>query len=405
MVSIAVRPAASPGAAVIPRQPGHAMRPVIVFEGNDNALSIVRRLGRRSIPVYVLNDPNADVQYSRYARRLPVSTSSPFPQAAIEFLTGAASDDYTGAILLAASDQALTVVARHRKQLEKKFLLDLSNPTAQEGMLDKLTTYRIADAAGVPTPQYWQVDDRSELEGLRASLVYPLIVKPRHSHQFVRKFKSKFVVVHTFDELLRAYDVVTEANIDVLLVEMIPGPDSRLCSYYTYLDEEGNALFDFTKRIVRRYPMNMGLATYHVTDHVEGIKKPSLRLFRRAGLLGLANAEFKYDVRDDTLKLIECNARFTAANALLDKAGLDLSSLVYNRLADLPLPRLDHFRDNVTLWDPFRDYKAYRELRARGELTVFEWLRGVFRPQVFAGFNWSDPSPGIARLRRRILKS
>ncbi|MEO8494846.1 MAG: hypothetical protein ABI614_07230 [Planctomycetota bacterium] len=378
--------------------------PAIVFGGNDNALSIVRSLGRRSIPVYVLNEPQADVQYSRYARRLPVSTKLPFQQAAIDFLTGSESDVYAGAVLLAASDAALQSIAEHRPELEHKFRLDLSNPVAQQKMLDKLATYHIADAAGVPTPRYWQARSLTDLDACRDELVFPLIVKPVHSHLFQQKFKTKFIVVQTFEELLRAYNVVDEAQIEVLLVELIPGPDSALCSYYTYLDEVGNSLFDFTKRIIRRFPTNMGLATYHVTDHVDGVKEPALRLFRQAGLRGLANAEFKLDVRDNTLKLIECNARFTAANGLIAKAGLDLSSLVYNRLVSLPLPCLDDYRDNVTLWDPFRDFKAYRELRSRGELTMFGWLRSVTRPHMFPGFNWSDPRPGIARLRRRVFK-
>ena len=60
-----------------------------------------------------------------------------------------------------------------------------------------------------------------------------------------------------------------ESGVDFLLMEMIPGPDSVLCSYYTYIDDAGSPLFDFTKRIIRRGTKNMGIATYHITDHVE----------------------------------------------------------------------------------------------------------------------------------------
>ncbi len=402
-VSTAVQPVAHERSS-LSDVAGRSLPPAIVFHGNDNALSIVRSLGRRSIPVYVLNEWNADVQYSRYARRLPITRELPFEEAAIQFLMSSESDPYAGSVLFAASDDALQTIAKHRPALENKFRLDLSNPVAQEHMLDKLTTYRIADAADVPTPRYWQAQSRQELDRCRHELVFPLIVKPVLSHLFQRKFKSKFIVVETFDELLQAYEVVNEAQIEVLLVELIPGPDSALCSYYTYLDKAGDSLFDFTKRIIRRFPTNMGLATYHVTDHVDGVKEPALRLFRQAGLRGLANAEFKYDERDNTLKLIECNARFTAANALIAKAGFDLTGLVYNRLVDLPPPSFDSYRDNVTLWDPLRDYKAYRELHSRGELTLTSWVRSVLRPHMFPGFNWSDPRPGLARLRRRLRK-
>jgi len=187
-------------------------------------------------------------------------------------------------------------------------------------------------------------------------------------------------------------------------VETIPGPDSRLCSYYTYLDEEGTPLFDFTKRVIRRHPVNMGLATYHVTDQVDGVRAPALKLFRQVGLRGLANAEFKLDHRDGRLKLMECNARFTAANALVAKAGFDLASFVYNRAVGIPQAPLTRFRSRVHMWDPIRDFRAYRELSQRGELTFLGWLRSVIRPQVFPAFSWSDPVPAIVRLTRRFGK-
>jgi predicted ATP-grasp superfamily ATP-dependent carboligase len=354
----------------------------------------------------LLNQPSAEVKYSRYAELLPISTSAPFIEAAIDFLTSESSDAYAGAVLLAASDDALEAIARHRDQLAMKYRLDISNPNAQLTMLDKLATYQIAEAADVPTPRFWRLAADADVTGLRGELDFPLIVKPIHSHAFQKKFPPnvKFLVADDFDDLARALCRTRDAGIDVLLLEKIPGPDSALCSYYTYLDEDGAPLFDFTKRIIRRYPKNMGLATYHVTDHVEGIKESALGLFREAGLRGLANAEFKYDERDRTLKLIECNARFTAANGLLARAGLDLTSLVYNRLVGLPLPPLNHYRDNVTLWDPLRDYLAYRDLSRDGEMSFRQWVYSVMRPHVFPCFAWSDPCPALARLWRRVRK-
>ena len=64
----------------------------------------------------------------------------------------------------------------------------------------------------------------------------------------------------------------------------------------------------------------------------------ALRLFRHVGLRGLANVEFKLDPRDGQYKLIECNARFTAANGLVAKSGIDLGRFVYCRAVGLPLP-------------------------------------------------------------------
>jgi D-aspartate ligase len=69
----------------------------------------------------------------------------------------------------------------------------------------------------------------------------------------------------------------------------------------------------------------MGPATCHATDHVPDVKNLALRLLDEVGLVGLANAEFKLESRDVQLKLIECNARFTAAKGLVTRAGIDLT--------------------------------------------------------------------------------
>lgn len=383
---------------------GPSLPPVIVVGGNDNALSLVRGFGRRGIDVYVVNQPNADVAKSRFAKVITLPDHTSFEDAAADWLCGSKSDHLQQSVLLAASDEALSIVAKHHELLSQRFLLDLCNPVAQLQMLDKLETYLLARKAGVPTPKFWQVSTQDDLAELRDELVYPIIVKPVLSHVFQQKFRTKFIVADDFEQLGEAFTVAADANIDVLLVEKIPGPDTQLCSYYTWLDEDGNTAFDFTKRIIRRYPVNMGLATYHITDHVEGVKEHAVRMFRHVGLQGLANAEFKYDARDGMLKLIECNARFTAANGLVARAGIDLGALVYNRLTGLPVPPLQDFRDGLTLWDPMRDFKAFLELRRSGNLTLAGWLSSVSRRHCFPGFELTDPRPGFARLMRRLFK-
>src|SRR5262249_50667742 len=155
---------------------------------------------------------------------------------------------------------------------------------------------------------------------------------------------KKFFIAQNFAEVQQACALAQEAGVEVMLLEMIPGPDDRLCSYYTYLDAAGTPQFHFTKRIIRRFPVNMGDACYHVTDRNPEVAEVALRLFRQAGLRGLANAEFKRDVRDGQLKLIECNARFTAANGLVAASGLDLAAFVYNRLTGRPLPPLAEYK-------------------------------------------------------------
>jgi predicted ATP-grasp superfamily ATP-dependent carboligase len=385
--------------------------PVVLVEGegNPNGLSVVRALGRRGIKVYAITPPKSYVRYSRYCTWIPDTvTGGESPEERARYLLGPASDWLRGSVLLTCYDPGLQLLARYRDQLKEKYLLDLCNPTAQLAMLDKLATYQAATLAGVPTPRFWVAQNRQQILGYRDELVYPLLVKPLLSHVYRGRFWVKFAVANNFEEMLAAYAQAEEAGIDVMLVEQIPGPDDRLCSYYTYLDEQGNALFDFTKRIIRRYPLLHGPACHHITDQVPELKEPALKLFRQVGLQGLANVEFKRDDRDGVLKLIECNARITAANCLVYHSGYDLASFVYNRIVGLPQPPLGEFKVGKRLLFPIEDFHAYRALRRRGELTFWQWLKSVAHPAILPIFRWSDPLPTLvfewARLRDALAR-
>jgi predicted ATP-grasp superfamily ATP-dependent carboligase len=374
---------------------------VIVAGGSHNALSIARSLGRRGVPVELLGRSGSEIAYTRYARFTALCDELD-PEPAIErFLLGPESERLRGAVLLAAGDDALKVIAERHAELARRYRLDLCHPPAQFCMLDKLATYETARRAGVATPRFWSVDSRAEVEGLRGELVFPLIVKPRESHLFQRRFASKFLVAERFEELAPALEIVERAGVACLLVEKIPGPDSLLASYYTYLDEKGDARFEFTKRVLRRYPVNMGLATYHITDRIPALAEPTLALLREAGLRGVANVEYKLDRRDGRYKLIECNARFTAANTLLARSGIDLAWFVYCRAAGLPLPAIGSYRSGVRLWDPARDLKACRALHRSGEASVLALAKSLLRRQNLPVFSWRDPLPALMRLLRQ----
>jgi len=373
--------------------------PAIVLGGAANALSIVRGLGKAGIACHAINGPQAPVKYSRFCKWIEIpSGNGALQEAWAAYLLGNESEHLRGGVLLAASDEAIELIVNHRQALAEKYILDLSNPKAQLCMLNKLCTYQVAKRAGVPTPKFWAVRKREQIEELQDQLVFPLIVKPFLSHRHKVKFAgASLVCARTFEELLSALEATSRAGIETFLVEMIPGGDDNLCSYYTYLDSEGASLFDYTKRIIRRFPMNVGVGVYHVTDHVSGVKELSLKLLREAGLQGIANVEFKLDERDGQLKLMECNARFTAADCLLAASGLNLSLFVYDRLTGHPHPAPTNFRLGMRLWYPIRDFRAYRQLSKMGLMSFGQWLRNILNPQIFPFFRWDDPLPSISR--------
>lgn len=362
-----------------------------------NALSVARSLGERGVRVYLLGDAGSPEASSRYARLIPLPQDRPTRDAWIRYLLGPESDYLRGAVLLSCSDAGIETILEHREKLADRFVLDISSPDAQRCFLSKLSTYAKAREAGIPTPLFWTGESMEQVEAQREEFVYPLLVKPLYSHRFVEVFGEKFFRATDFDELAAAYRRAHEHDLDVMLLEEIPGPDDRLCSLFTYLDESGEPLFTYTKRVIRRFPVNRGMGCYHVTDWIPEVRDLGLHLLRYAGLLGLGNVEFKLDRRDGLLKIIECNARFTAANPLLVASGYDLAPFVYGRLLGLPNESLDGkpYVQGLHLWWAGADLRAFLELRARGELTFTAWLGSLVHRQVLPYYRWDDPVPSV----------
>jgi predicted ATP-grasp superfamily ATP-dependent carboligase len=233
------------------------------------------------------------------------------------------------------------------------------------------------------------------LAGLRHELSFPVAVKPIQSHRFTKVFGRKlFVVDSSFEELEAILRRCRERKLDVFLVEMIPGPDSLLSSYYTYRDQAGRCLFEFTKSVIRRWPVNRGNACFHKTGWLPETAAAGARFFESTGLMGLGNIEFKRDPRDGKLKIIEVNARFTAAQELLRRAGYPIDLVIYCHLTGQPLPALVASRRTLYFWYPLRDLLGFLELRRRGELSTWGWLRSIATTaHVFPLASLSDPLP------------
>jgi len=391
----------------------------VLLGGGRNALAVARCLGVEGVEVFTICTSGDVTVHSRFATPIVFPNESDYETLCNrwqDYLLGPESDWLEGSVLLTTSDAGILIINTNKKDLEKKFILDVGDPEAQLRMLYKHTTYEEAVKAGVPTPNFWIVRSEEELKRHRGEFSYPVIIKPLLSHQFENTYYAKHFRAHDDDELDEAFRRVLADDIEVIVVERIPGRDDQLCSYYTYLDENGEPQFHYTKRMVRRFPAGMGTGVCQQTaKDLAEVQELSLKLFESSGVKGLLNTEFIRDQRDGTLKLIECNCRFTGVNQLLIDSGLNINLHVYNRLTGGPTVPLNDYRDGLMFWDPIGDLDAFLERRRAGELTLFTWMRTLKPPFVFPVFQWDDPVPSliesgkfvkrVANKTRNVLRS
>jgi D-aspartate ligase len=367
--------------------------PAIILGGSSNAVSVVRSLARGGIRVHALGDPRNQVRWSRHLDEFVPMRG---PEVQIRTLEWLAAGPREG-VILPCDDEGLELVAGHRAELiGLGYIPSEHDDEALLGMLDKERTYELAHSAGVETPLTMTVRGDAGLESIPRGFSFPCAVKPLQSHVFARHLPGvKALIAADEPELGRHVRLAASLGVDVMLTEIIPGPESAFCSYYSYLDEHGEPLFHYTRHKLRQHPLPFGVASYATNDAQPEAQRIGLQFFQGVGLRGLGNVEFKRDARDGRLKLIECNSRFTAADRHLWLCGLDLPLFVYNRLVGRPLPPMETVRFGVRFWCPIQDTHTFLIARHQGALTLRGWLRSLAHRQHFPVADVRDPMPTV----------
>lgn len=375
--------------------------PVVLLGGALNALSAGRTFWRAGIPVDALgaSATESPLRFSRSVRRYIAPDDAMAPtESWWQWLANVAEPS----VIFPCSDDGTEFVAHNRAKLEALGHRPIeANDSVLLAMLNKSETYALADIGGVPRPRTVTVRSEDDFDAVR-QFRFPAGVKPVSSHAFARRFKpdAKGAVIADADQAIRMLRPIVAESFEMLLTEMVVGNDECV-SYYSYVDDNGEFLFDFTKRKPRQYPLKWGLGSYHITSRDPEVAELGRRFFASIGLRGIGNVEFKRDERDGQLKLIECNARLTNANELVRSAGIDIARIAYARQVGAPLPAVDSYATNRVLWLPVEDIRAFREYRRLGEMTSVEWTRSLMHRHCATLFDWNDPTPAIRNWRAR----
>lgn len=384
--------------------------PVLILGGVQNSLSIARSLGRMGVRVYLSVKQGGNALYSKFVfKSFPVYNGKDVQEFWKDLLLTGKTPSLQGSVIFPCNDDAVEFLALNRKELKDLYILDDSVPEIHLAMLNKKKTLQLAKTAKVPVPNFWEIEKLEDLKSIEGELKFPVIIKPVNSHLFQKVFPGrKYFSAKDLEDLYRISRQVLENDLKFMVAELIPGPDKLLGSYYTYMDSKGTPIFHFTKKIIRRFPKNEGLASYQITEWDEEIADMGLKFFKGINFRGLGNIEFKRDLRDNQLKVIECNPRFTAAQEMFVRSGLDISVIIYNHLVGAPFSIPNSYKQHLRFWWPEEDFRAYLQLRKKGEITLWSWIGSILHRQVFPYFQWTDPLPSwipfAVRLKEALKK-
>ncbi|MFC5952193.1 ATP-grasp domain-containing protein [Pseudonocardia lutea] len=367
----------------------------VVIGGDYQGLGVARSLGRRGIPVRVLDDERSVSRASRYVQgfhRVPSLRGERETLSSLEDLRLRWGLD--GWVLYPTRDETVAALARHRDDLSRRWRVPVADWRAVQSCWDKRETYRIAAEAGIPHPRTWVLRTASDLAAVHDA--GPFVVKPAIKEHFFYQTGVKAWRVDHPRDLVRVVQRATEivGDGEVLVQQLVPGGGEEQYAYCA-LVRDGRALARMTVRRRRQHPSDFGRAsTFVETVDLPHLEEPSLRFLSAIGYQGLVELEYKRDRRDGEFKLLDVNARTWGYHSLGAAAGVDFPYLLFrDQLGVGPPDSTLSTRAGVKWIRLLTDLpNAGRDI-ARGSLHPGDYLRTLRRLDTEAVLSLRDPLP------------
>ena len=356
-------------------------------------MDLVRPLGLSGIPCVVVVEPGDAAAYSRFTRGV-IELADPGSETDVllERLLRWARTQPEPPALYYGQDADLLFVSRHREQLGRNFRFVIAHANLVEDLVDKARFGELARRLDLPVPRSVCVDASAVSPG-ELDVDFPLVVKPaaRERGNWAAVAKgAKALGVQTAAELQRIWPGLARERLDVLVQEMIPGPESRIESYHVYVDAAGAVVAEFTGRKIRTDPPAYGETTALEITAAHDVAKLGRELVRRIGLQGVAKFDFKRDAAG-RLHLLEVNPRFNLWHHPGARAGANLPALVYADLTGSARPRPQAVRPGVRWVYHAHDARA---ARLQG-MPLRRWVPWAMSAEAKSVVALDDPMPMV----------
>jgi D-aspartate ligase len=382
-----------------------AMPGVLVLGGDYRALGVVRSLGRRGIPVWVLRAPEDHrlAGLSRYARRELVWPGEDDGLRRDHLADLARRHGLQGWVLLPSADPTVAFLAREHAALAEHFLMTTPPWDVFRWAYDKRCTAALASQVAIDHPWTLPVPTREAAADYAGP--FPVILKPA-TKPYLNRPAAKAWPAEDAAALLRCYDEAaaeTEPG-GLVLQELIPGGVHSQFSFAALCDH-GRVVVSVAAERVRQHPPDFGRSSTFV-ETIENTELEELgrRVLAELRLTGLAEVEFKRDPRTGSYRLLDINMRVWGWHTIARRAGLDFPYLAWRQVVGEPVTEL-RAAPGIRWLRLTTDVAAGAREIATGGLTATAYMRSLLGPHEPAVAAADDPLPGLLEVPLHLLSS
>lgn len=382
------------------------MRAVVVVLGSDhhNALGVIRSLGIRGIKSYfILSTYEAKLSDSFVAKSRYLLGS--YKTEGIDDLKTSLSiiKEQRGvekAIIYTTCDSAALLVESYQEKYNDLSIITFTaNYKTKKiaDLLDKELVLEIARGEGFIIPKTFYLELDSFLKNPKClnnlDVPYPCIIKPSNSTLGV---KSDIIVCYNENQLLLSLRKITKSNKVVVIQEYIE-KDFELSIIGVSTLNSGKVIVPGIIKKIREYPKNRGSSSFSVYKANLDIfvdMKVVKSFIEKLNYKGLFSIEFvSYN---GALYFLEINLRNDGNGYIPTRCGINLPYIWYRDVLGKSFKESNVFFKDHYFMIESSDFNYLRKYK----MSIFKWLKDVFRTDTFMVFSVRDIKPFFCKFLR-----
>ena len=370
--------------------------PAIVFGGGINGLGITRNLGGAGVDVYCVVEGVDPVVFSRHCHKhflIPHLTQG---KNNIQSLLRELSKRVTSRPVIFATDDIGTLILSDLKsEMKDDYYFVMANREVAEKLVIKTKFYESLIENNVPYPKVFVPRGIRELETLSKEFEYPIFIRPSMSQHFSTLFRKKGFVANSYQELHRYFSIASKYKIDVMLQEIVPGPDTNQYGISGFFNKQSKPSAFFAYHRLKSWPLSFGnsslMESVSLTE-LPILKETIVRYLESLRYYGIMDAEFKLDPRDNRFKLLEINARSWWQNSFPTKCGLNI---VFKAYLDA-IGEETEYSEAYSIGLKWIEFVSYvRSSIFDKKITQLDWIKSLKRVRDFSFLDVADPLPYV----------
>lgn len=373
-------------------------------------IGVIRALAGRGIHIIALSYEDVDFAYrSRYVSEWhriphPLKEESSF----IKFLLDKAAQ-WKGAVIFDTDDNIATALSKNKLLLSEHYRIVTADYDQMSIFTNKDKAWKLALENDIPHPANFKPVTREEFQKIRKQIKLPCLFKPVRGHEFRTVFNAKNFVINTPDEYDHYMNLCIEKDQQVMVQEIIPGPDTLLYKCMTYINSSGEPAGFFFYNKLRQNPPGFGvIRVCKSASYNQEIADLFDKILKASGYKGFITVEFKLDLRDNKLKFIEANVRMPRNNWLPYSCGVNFPWIIFSDQANNSYITFKSYDDNKYWIELYSDLLNSVFRHAKENFSLKEYLAPYLSGnKTFAVFNLKDPLPFIYQTFKllRFVKS